>query len=158
MISNVIIRKAIPKDLPILLSFEQGIITAERPFDPTLKLEKISYYNLEKMITDSSILIAVAEIDNIIVSSGYARIEKAKPYLKHDLYAYLGFMFTDINYRGKGINAKIIDYLKDWCAINNIFELRLEVYNYNPPAIKAYEKAGFKKHLITMRLDIRNKD
>jgi GNAT superfamily N-acetyltransferase len=158
MISNVIIRKAIPKDLPILLSFEQGIITAERPFDPTLKLEKISYYNLEKMITNPSVLIAVAEVDNKIVSSGYARIEKAKPYLKHNLYAYLGFMFTDLNYRGKGINAKIIDYLKDWCAINNIFELRLEVYNDNPPAIKAYEKAGFKKHLITMRLDIRNKD
>ena len=31
------IRVATIKDLPLLLEFEQGVITAERPFDPTLK-------------------------------------------------------------------------------------------------------------------------
>jgi hypothetical protein len=30
------------------LEFEQGIITAERPYDPTLKQGTISYYNIEK--------------------------------------------------------------------------------------------------------------
>jgi GNAT superfamily N-acetyltransferase len=154
MNSSIIIRKAIVEDLPILLSFEQGIITAERPFDSTLKPEKISYYNLEKMIIDPSVLVAVAELNNTIIGSGYARIEEAKPYLNHKLYAYLGFMYTDRDNRGKVINAKIIDYLKDWCTVNNIFELRLEVYNDNESAIKAYEKVGFKKHLVNMRLDI----
>lgn len=37
MMHQIIIRKAHANDLEKLLEFEQGIITAERPFDPTLK-------------------------------------------------------------------------------------------------------------------------
>ena len=32
-----IVRKATLDDLPTLLLFEQGVIEAERPFDPTIK-------------------------------------------------------------------------------------------------------------------------
>ncbi|MFE3870989.1 GNAT family N-acetyltransferase [Flavobacterium sp. ZS1P70] len=151
---KIIIRKARSTDLEKLLSFEQGIIAAERPFDPTLKEEKIHYYDIEKMISASHIEVLVAEIDLEIVGSGYARIATPKPYLNHDTYAYLGFMFTDLNYRGIGVNSKIIESLKDWCRSQNVFELRLDVYNDNASAIKAYEKVGFKKHLINMRIGL----
>jgi ribosomal protein S18 acetylase RimI-like enzyme len=46
--------------------------------------------------------------------------------------------------------------LKEWCRSQNITELRLDVYHDNPSAIRAYEKAGFKKHLVNMRLDCNN--
>jgi hypothetical protein len=39
----MIIRKATIDDLPVLLQFEQGIISAERPFDSTLLPDPISY-------------------------------------------------------------------------------------------------------------------
>jgi RimJ/RimL family protein N-acetyltransferase len=151
---NITIRKASTTDLEKLLAFEQGIITAERPFDPTLKEEKINYYDIEQMISASYVEVLVAEIDSQVIGSGYARIETAKPYLNHERYAYLGFMFTDLNHRGKGVNSKIIEALKDWCRSQNVFELRLDVYNENASAIKAYEKAGFKKHLINMRIGL----
>ena len=146
------IRKAHPNDLEKLLEFEQGIINAERPFDPTLKAEKIHYYDIEKMISAPHIEVMVAEIDSELIGSGYARIETAKPYLNHLNYAYLGFMYTVANHRGKGVNAKIIEALKKWCNLQDVFEMRLDVYNDNTSAIKAYEKAGFKKHLINMRM------
>ncbi|MFV8270837.1 GNAT family N-acetyltransferase [Flavobacterium sp. GT2N3] len=149
---TITIRKAHQDDLEKLLEFEQGIITAERPFDPTLKAEKINYYDIEKMILVPHIEVLVAEMDLEIIGSGYARIETAKPYLNHLNYAYLGFMYTKINHRGKGVNAKIIEALKEWCILQDVFELRLDVYNDNASAIKAYEKAGFKKHLINMRM------
>jgi GNAT superfamily N-acetyltransferase len=152
--SKINIRTATPADLNILLEFEQGIITAERPYDPTLKEGKINYYDIEKMIEASHISVLVAEIDSEIIGSGYARIETAKPYLKHDNYAYLGFMYTDPKHRGKGVNAKIIEELKKWCRSRKITELRLDVYNDNPSAIRAYEKVGFKKHLLNMRVQI----
>jgi GNAT superfamily N-acetyltransferase len=145
------IRKAKLDDLKTLLEFEQGIVAAERPYDPTLKEGEIHYYDIEKMILATDIEVIVAEIDTVIVGSGYARIANAKPYLNHENYAYLGFMFTDPKYRGKGVNSKIIEALKTWCRSLEIYELRLDVYNDNPSAIKAYEKAGFKKHLINMR-------
>ena len=149
---QMIIRKAHANDLEKLLEFEQGIITAERPFDPTLKAEKINYYDIEKMISALDVAVLVAEIGSEIVGSGYARIETAKPYLNHLNYAYLGFMYTVADHRGKGVNAKIIEALKKWCNLQNVFEMRLDVYNDNISAIKAYEKSGFKKHLINMRM------
>ena len=151
---NITIRKAYPDDLKKLLEFEQGIITAERPFDPTLKEGKIHYYDIEKMISALHIEVLVAESDSEIIGSGYARLEAAKPYLNHKTYAYLGFMYTDPNHRGKGVNSRIIEALKDWCRSKDIFELRLDVYNDNAPAIKAYEKVGFKKYLINMRMGL----
>ncbi|MGK0296361.1 MAG: GNAT superfamily N-acetyltransferase [Ulvibacter sp.] len=152
--SSIKIRKAKLEDLEILLEFEQGIIAAERPYDPTLKEGTISYYNIEKMILATDVEVLVAEIDAIIVGSGYARIATAKPYLNHENYAYLGFMFTHLEYRGQGVNSKIIEELKNWCKSLDIHELRLDVYSDNPSAIKAYEKVGFKMHLINMRIGL----
>lgn len=152
--SKINIRKAKLEDLKILLEFEQGIISAERPFDLTLKEEKINYYDIEKMITTPHIEVLVAEIRSEIVGSGYARIETAKPYLNHNAYAYLGFMYTHPKHRRKGINTNIIKALKEWCQSQNITEMRLDVYNDNLSAIRAYEKVGFKKHLVNMRIGL----
>lgn len=150
---EIFIRKAVKTDLDTLLTFEQGIIEAERPFDSTLKFEKISYYDIEKMIQSQDVVVVVAIIDHNIVGSGYARIEKAKPYLKHSKYGYLGFMYTLPECRGKGVNAAIIKHLINWCKNENVNEIRLDVYNENTIAINAYAKAGFKKHLVNMRYD-----
>lgn len=152
---EIIIRKATLEDLEILMRFEQGIIKAERPLDETLKSGDISYYDIRKMILESETEVAVAEIDNKILGSGYAKIIEAKDYYDFKKYAYLGFMFTDINFRGMGINVKIIDYLKKWCLSKNIIELRLDVYDINISAIKAYEKSGFIKDMVNMRIRLK---
>ena len=152
---KIIIRKASLKDLDILLRFEQGVIDAERSSDSTLKNGLIHYYDIEEMITASHIELVVAELDNDIIGSGYARIENSKPYLKHKSHAYLGFMYVDPNHRGKGVNKKIIEALKQWAFSQNVTEMRLEVYHDNLTAIKAYEKAGFTKHIVEMRMGLK---
>ncbi len=152
----MIIRKATLNDLETLIRFEQGVIEAERPFDSTLKKEFTHYYDLEEMIKLSSVEVVVAELDGEIVGSGYARIENSKPYLKHKQHVYLGFMYVDPNHRGKEINKKIIEALKDWASSQNIPELRLDVYAENASAIKAYEKAGFTKHMVAMRMNLQD--
>lgn len=151
---QVTVRTATPDDLETLLGFEQGIISAERPFDPTLKDEHISYYSIEQMINAPHIEVVVAEVGSKLVGSGYARIETSKSYLKHQNHAFLGFMFVKPEYRGKGINQKIIEALKQWSLAQNITEMRLEVYDDNLPAVRAYEKMGFSKHMVQMRLGI----
>ncbi len=151
---KMIIRPATPDDLDKLLTFEQGIITTERPFDVTLREGHINYYDIAKMITADNVEVAVAELDSEIIGSGYARIDDSKDYLKYAQHAYLGFMYVDPKYRGKGVNQQIIEYLKQWALSKNLTELRLEVYDENLPAIKAYEKVGFSKLLVQMRLGI----
>jgi len=150
----ITIRKATLNDLPTLLQFEQDLIDAERPFDPTLQGSPTAYYNLPEMITAAHIELVVAEHNAVVIGCGYARIENAMPYLKHRQYAYLGFMYTLPAYRGKGINNLVMDDLKKWSAAQGITELRLEVYYQNLPAIKAYEKVGFTPLKLEMRLGI----
>ncbi len=154
MTPSIIIRPAVIGDLENLLRFEQGVISAERPFDITLKADPVKYYDIEELITAAHILLLVAQAGEQIIGSGYARIEPAKPYNRHQLYAYLGFMFVDPAWRGRGINNQILDGLKQWAKSQGILELRLEVYQENEPAIRAYEKAGFAKHMILMRIGL----
>ena len=149
---QMVVRRASLADVKTLRLFEQGVIATERPFDSTLKNGLIHYYDLEAMIAADHIEILVAELHNQLIGSGYARIEEAKPYLQHKKHAYLGFMYVIPECRGKGVNQKIIEALKQWAIQQNITELRLDVYNDNLPAIKAYEKTGFKRHMIEMRM------
>ncbi|HET9745039.1 MAG TPA: GNAT family N-acetyltransferase [Chitinophagaceae bacterium] len=151
---EVNIRKATLGDLGTLRRFEQGVISAERPFDPTLKEGHINYYDLEHMIGSPDTELLVAEINGNLVGSGYARIESAKPYLTHRQHAYLGFMYVEPEHRGKGINRMIVVALKQWSLSQKITELRLEVYYDNLSAVSAYEKVGFTKHMIEMRMGL----
>ena len=151
---EVIIRAATLNDLDTLFRFEQNVISTERPFDPTIKRNDINYYDIKQMITAPHVELVVAESANKIVGCGYARIEDAKIYLNHAKHAYLGFMYVEPAYRGKGVNQKIIETLKHWAVAQNVTELRLEVYYQNLGAIKAYEKAGFTRLMLEMRLDI----
>jgi ribosomal protein S18 acetylase RimI-like enzyme len=149
----MLIRKATIEDLPVLLQFEQGIISAERPFDSTLKPGAINYYDLKAFIASADVQVLVAEIDGEIAGSGYARIKKnPDTYYDFEKYAYLGFMYVLPAYRGKGVNQAIIEDLKKWVAEQGLVEIRLEVYNDNTGAIKAYEKVGFEKRMLEMRI------
>jgi len=148
------IRKASLLDLDQLMVFEQDLIKAERPFDPTLKHDPINYYDLKSLLTSPLAEVVVAEADNKIIASGYARIDKSRHFLKHNHHAYLGFMYVVPEYRGQGINKKIMDVLKDWAVSQNITEFSLEVYYDNASAIKAYEKIGFSRYILEMRYNL----
>lgn len=149
---NIKIRTATLNDIDILLEFEQGVIKAERPFDVTLGADPITYYNLKELILSDDASLVVAEIEGEIIGSGYALLKPARHYLNHGFYSYLGFMFTLPDYRGRGVNTKIIERLKQWSDSKGLKEMRLTVYDENHNAIMAYEKVGFKKHIIEMRL------
>lgn len=149
-----IIRLATKEDLPILDKFMDGLVDAERPMDVTIKDGKVVYYDLENFINSDEAVLYVVELNDELVASGYAKIKQDRVYLKHDQHAYLGFMFVPEKHRGNGYNKLIVDALLEWSKSKNITEIRLDVYNSNPSAIRAYEKAGFKKHLINMRMDI----
>lgn len=149
--SEIFIRKADLRDLPTLLLFEQGVISAERPFDPTLKAHPNRYYDIEAMIAAPAIELVVAESNTELIGCGYARIEQSQAFLRHTQHAYMGFMYVQPAHRGRGINRMIIEVLEQWSRSQGITEMRLEVYVENVPAIQAYEKAGFAKHMIEMR-------
>ena len=150
----IVIRKAIESDIDILLSFEKGIIATERPYDNSLGEGDIHYYDLLALIRSSQAEVLVAVLDDEIVGSGYAKILPAEPYQKFTDYAHLGFMYVTPAFRGQGINQQILQALMDWARSQHITEVRLEVYDDNLIAKKAYLKAGFKPNLLEMRIEL----
>lgn len=151
---NIITRPAVNEDLPQLNEFLQSLVEAERPFDPTLKDGKIFYYEIQDLILNKETEILVIEVDNEIVGSGYAQIRSGKPFERYELFGYLGFMYVKPEFRGRGLNNILLNELKKWILSKGINEVRLQVYSENDAAVRAYEKAGFKKILTTMRCEI----
>ena len=149
------IRPADKNDLPVLLEFEQEIITAERPFNSTLKNGEIHFYDLLKLIASEKAKVIVAEIDNKIIASGYALIkEEVDLFVKHTQFVYMGFMYVKPTHRGKGVINAIIESLNEWAISKGVNEIRLQVYDENIAAKKAYAKMGFKAHMLEMRIEI----
>jgi GNAT superfamily N-acetyltransferase len=148
------IRKAIETEIEILLSFENGIVEAERPFDNSLKEGEIHYYDLIELIKSTKAEVLVAVVNKEIVGSGYAKVLPAEPYQKYSEYALLGFIYVKPAFRGQGINQKILQRLINWAKSQNLTEARLEVYDENTIAKNSYLKAGFKPNLLEMRLEI----
>jgi GNAT superfamily N-acetyltransferase len=149
---QVIIRRANLGELDLLLAFEQAMIEAERPFDETIRSgSDVHYYDIEALIVSPDAKVLVAELGSEIVGSGYARLEVAESYLKHERHSYLGFMFVVPEHRGKGVNRMIMKALEAWSLSQGVTEMQLEVYTANAAALKAYEKSGYDALLLTMR-------
>lgn len=149
---NIEIRTANLQDLPILKAFEQGILLAERPFDPSIKPDPVSYYDLTAKIKDDDADIFVAVQDGEIVGTGSVRIKPSRHYIEPERYAYLGFMFVPEIHRGKGINKLIMEACVDWAKTRGLTHIHLMVYSDNAPAIRAYEKSGFRHYMTEMQL------
>ena len=148
---DMTIRQAGTLDVPALRRFEQGIIEAERAFDPTIRDGPILYYDIEGMLAADNVHFVVAQSGAATVGCGYARIEPAQHFLRHAVHGYLGGMYVDPAHRGHSVNRLIIAALGDWCRSRHVAELRLEVYGGNHSAVRAYEKAGFTPFMLEMR-------
>jgi GNAT superfamily N-acetyltransferase len=145
-------RPATLDDLDLLLTFEQAIIEAERPFDSTIRTGlDVHYYDLAALVSSPDAQVLVAELDSEVIGSGYARIERSEVYFNHREHAYLGFMYVVPQHRGKGVNRQIMEELEAWSRSRGVTEMRLEVYAENAGAIRAYEKSGYAKLLLEMR-------
>ncbi|QTD36543.1 GNAT family N-acetyltransferase [Polaribacter batillariae] len=154
MNNSISIRTAKLADLETLLEFEQGVVEAEKPLDPFLGEGKLYYYNIPELITAKNIHFVVAVYNEELVGSGYVKIENSRNYHKNPTHGYVGFMYVKPAFRGKRISNFILESLKSWAKSKGLKELWLDVYHNNPPAIKSYERFGFNKSMINMRMNI----
>lgn len=147
-------REAILGDLDSLLAVEQKVVEAERPFNSSIKAGKTHYYDIAKLIVENDSYVVVAEDDDRIIGTGYAQIRPSKESLRHDSHSYLGFMYVSPEYRGRGVNRRIVDLLITWSRAQGVRDCYLDVYSENSSAIRAYEKIGFQPSMVEMKLSI----
>lgn len=150
-IDELTLRVAASGDLEALERFQQGIVSAERAFDPLLRESDVRYYDIAAMLRDPGVHLLLAEAGGRPVGCAFARIDTAKPWLRHAREGYLGLMFVEESWRGRGVNARLIAVLEEWCRTQGVSEMRLEVYADNLAALRAYRKAGFRPSMLEMR-------
>ena len=154
MTDAIKIRSATLEDQPTLLRFEQGIISAERPYDKTLKPDPISYYDIGEMIDDPDAEVAVAVSAGRLIGSRYAIRKASRHYLTPPFHAFIGFLYVEPDFRGQGVNQRVLDHLFAWARANDLPEIHLTVYPDNASAIRAYEKVGFEPYILEMRMNL----
>lgn len=150
--TSIDIREATLDDLPSLLTLEQCIIDSERPYDHFLMEEDVSYYDLPGLISDANSHLVVMQSGAEILGSGYAQIRPSRSCHTHEKHCYLGFIYLVPEYRGRALGQEIVDVLKQWGINQGMKNFHLNVYSENAAAIRAYEKAGFKKVSVLMEL------
>lgn len=150
--SDINIREAAIEDVDSLLVLEQGIIDSERPYDRFLKENNVTYYDFPELISDADSYLMVVESNDRIVGSGYAQARVSRPCHVHDQHCYLGFIYLEPEFRGRGLGASIVEDLKQWGLNRGLSHFHLNVYSDNKSAIRAYEKAGFSQVTGLMEL------
>jgi len=152
VLEELIFRAAQLPDVPSLLKMEQALIESERPFDSALKARDAIYYDLEFLISDPDSYLMVVEAHNKIVGSTSGQLRQSKDCHEHERHCYLGFIYVDPGFRGRGIASDLIEALKAWSVSHGVKQFFLEVYTKNESAIRAYEKAGFSGLSVKMEL------
>ena len=150
--TQICIRPAHIDDLATLLKFEQLIIEYERPMCADMQAGEFNYYSLQNMLESDDAQVVVAEKNGKIVAAGHARIKKSRSYLVHQYHSFLGFMYVEQDYRGKGVNRLVINELKAWSREKGMTVCCLTVFDKNESALKAYQKIGFRNEIIEMRI------
>jgi GNAT superfamily N-acetyltransferase len=151
-VNQIQIREATAADLPQLRVFEQNVVAAERPFNDRIKSGTVHYYDIAAMIDSDESLVLVAADGGRLIGSGYASLQESKAEFAHDRHAWLGFMFIEPNYRGQGLIQQIIGQLLAWAREAGVRDHYLDVYAENEAAVRAYEKFGFQRNLLEMKI------
>jgi len=153
----MLFRTATRADLPVLKQFEQKVVEAERPFNPTIAAGEVQYYDLDYLLSSRESCLLVIEDKKQLIASGYVDIRQSKISLRHLRHGYLGFMYVEPEYRGQGLNKQLMQKLVDWAKEKGVLDFYLDVYAENTSAIKAYEKLGFRSSMIEMQLNLESK-
>lgn len=136
------IRKALPADAKEMINCMQSVM------DERIYLVSEYYFYTERgeaeRIKNPDDLNLIATLEDQVVA--LLTIQRGM-YRKTRHTASLGIAVKS-RHRGKGLGTVMIRRAIEWCRMNDIKKLNLEVFSSNESAIRLYEKIGFVKEGI----------
>ncbi len=145
---NIVIRKAVPEDLPAI---KAGLIdswTEHARKEPDLLDEEdmrnvnVESYYKDAFESDESIIL-VAEDGNNFAGIIRADISEIPHFYKHNKILYLDDVYVSPKYRGHGIVGKLISEVETFAKERGINRIQARVYTYNSAMQKALTRAGY---------------
>ena len=117
--------------------------------------EVITLSEFEEMIINKEIYVYV--LDNKVVGYIVCCIVEKKnqnPKFRYRKQLNIDAMCVDLEYRGKGIGTKLLNFAKEIAIDNECTDIYLTVNEENVNAIKTYEKFGMKVKNIAYSMQI----
>ncbi len=149
------IRKACEKDINRILELLKQVNKVHYDGRPDLfKLDtKYTFNDLKKLLLDETKPIFVITDENDIVE-GYCfcqHNEIKNNQLMQDIKTlYIDDLCVDENRRGCHLGSQLYEYVLNYAKENNYYNLTLNVWELNEPAMKFYQKMGLIPQKTTM--------
>ena len=149
------IRKAYEKDISRILELLKQVNKVHYDGRPDLfKLDtKYTHHDLIELLNDESKPIFVITDESDLVN-GYCfcqSIEIKNNQLMQDIKTlYIDDLCVDENKRGCHLGSQLYEYVKSYAKNNNYYNLTLNVWELNEPAMKFYQKMGLIPQKTTM--------
>ena len=102
--------------------------------------DSISKKNLFIAISNSSIVGSM--VMNHVCSEGYSKVQWNVSADINEIMI-IHALAVSLNFQGKGIAKKMVEYAINFCKKSGMKTIRLDVLASNKPAYKVYEKMGF---------------
>ena len=152
---GISIRRAIISDIPGLNELLHQVHKVHADKRPDLFKEGKKKYNeeeLKKIINNyrEPVFVVVDEKKNLLGHVFCIFKENKKESLADIVTLFVDDLCVSEKARGKGIGAKLYEYVVNFALKNGCYNVTLDVWSCNEQAIKFYEKCGMKVQKVIM--------
>jgi len=151
----MIIRQAVLSDVDGLVRLLQQIAKLHHKGRPDLfkpNSQKFSAEEVEKILGDKDFRVFVAADDkNCILGYCFCKLRTSSHPVLHTYTAlYIEDFCVDESLRGQGIGKKLFDAALEYGKAQGVYNIELNVWNFNQGAVKFYESLGFSSRSMVM--------
>ena len=155
---DFVIRKATKKDIPLIESLFKESVEYHKSFDEEFyhNIPKEDYKSVKrghvKALKEKGNSLLVVSINNEVKGYIWGYIKE----VDKEKMGVLQEIIITKKYRKLGLGNKLLKKTINFFSEHNCKSIRVSVYANNMPAIKNYEKSGFKKKKVSFQLDLRD--
>ena len=159
---TVVIRPATSADLPVIGRLGALLVRIHHDFDPkrfiaaTPQTERGYASYLGSQLSDTNVVVLVAELDGVVVGYTYAG---AEGYDYMSLRGPAGVLYdivVDPDHRGSGIGRKLLDATFAALGERGAPRVVLSTAERNEVAQRLFERAGFRRTMIEMTRELKD--
>jgi len=153
---SALIRRAEPRDVPVLGRLGAALVRAHHAFDarrfltPGPGLEDGYAHFLRTQLAEEDVAIFVAERAGAIVGYVYAGIEPRSWKELRDVAGFIHDVLVDPAARRSGVGTRLIETAAAWLATRGVARVMLWTAAKNEEAQCLFEHLGFRRTMIEM--------
>ena len=158
--TDVIVRRAEPKDLAAVGRLGAMLVRVHHEFDPRRFMSASRHTEqgyaafLGSQLDEPDVLVVVAEEQGHVIGYAYAAVEPRDWMSLRDRAGVLHDVIVDPAQRGRGVGQQLLDAALAFLKSRDVPRVVLETAELNLPAQRLFEHAGFRRTMIEMTREL----